>query len=227
MAMTKSSPPEPPPDDLDALLPWYETGRLDPAATDKIAAALDRDSDLRRRLGLVTAEREETTALNEALGAPSTRARDRLFARIDAAPHPSRRADLMSRFGAWVGSLGPRPLGWAAAAAATAIVLQAGLLTREVARQGATFETASAPRSGTAADGVAALVGFVPEASAGEIAAFLQANRMSIVDGPRAGGVFRVRIADRGTAPADVEATLARLRAETRLVRFVAPAASE
>jgi hypothetical protein len=153
-------------------------------------------------------------------------ARDRLFAGIDAASRPSAGADLMSRFGAWMNSLAPGHLGWAAAAAATVIVLQAGLLTREIARQGATFEIASGPRATTAADGAAALVGFVPEAPAGDIAAFLQANRMAIVDGPR-GGLFRVRIAERGAAPADVEAALARLRAETRLVRFAAPAASE
>ncbi|HYY84030.1 MAG TPA: hypothetical protein VE686_05960, partial [Beijerinckiaceae bacterium] len=79
------------PDDLEALLPWHAVGRLGEDDARRVDEALARDPELARRYALVAEERRETIAVNEALGAPSPRTRDRLFERIEAAS-PARSA---------------------------------------------------------------------------------------------------------------------------------------
>ena len=92
---------------------------------------------LARRYELVREELGETIHLNETLGAPSARALDKLMRQIDAEPKRggarrsiSARACLNSS-----PALSPRTLAWSAAAAAVAIVLQAGLIAGVVLNQ--------------------------------------------------------------------------------------------
>ena len=72
----------------------------------------------------------ETIHLNETLGAPSARAIEALFAKIDAEParRPAMSLILGARIGEFFAGLSPRTLAWLASAAALAIVLQAGLI---------------------------------------------------------------------------------------------------
>jgi len=211
-------------DAIDELLPWHVTGRLDPADSERVDAALAADPDLARRLAIAEEEFRETVSLNEALGAPSVRARDALFARIDAAGVPaSRRA--ASQGGGWwttlVAALSPRTLAWSAAAAALVIAVQAGTIgTLLMNERTPGFVTASGPE---AASGSRLLVGFAPEATVAQITAFLQGHRAVVVDGPRAGGVFLVRVGERPLAEAESQQVMAAMRAQGALVRFVAP----
>jgi hypothetical protein len=75
---------EPERHEIEALLPWYAAGTLSRRDADLVERALARDSELARRYDLVRQELTETIHLNEALGAPSARAMEKLFAAIDA-----------------------------------------------------------------------------------------------------------------------------------------------
>jgi len=70
--------------EIEGLLPWHATGTLTLRDTDRVEQALASDRELARRYDLVCQELAETTRLNEALGAPSARAMEKLFAAIDA-----------------------------------------------------------------------------------------------------------------------------------------------
>ena len=222
-----SETPDPDPNDPELLLPWLATGRLDPATTTRLDSLLATDEELRRRLGLVRDELGETVRLNEALGAPSTRAADALFRRIDAdvaAPTPALRRARWSWLRGLLVQPNPRILGWAAAAAMLLILAQASGIALLLEQRGApaTYETASGPTPG-ASGGSYALIGFTPAATAAQIDALLQELHASIVDGPRGGGLYRVRISDATLDVAGLNAALARLRQNAGVIRLVLP----
>src|SRR5262245_64385639 len=70
--------------EIEMLLPWYATGRLDRADMARVESYLARHPQLARQLDLVRDEQEQTVAANEALGWPSAGAIDRLTARLPA-----------------------------------------------------------------------------------------------------------------------------------------------
>src|ERR1044072_576949 len=146
-----------------------------------------------RRYGLVREELGETIHLNETLGAPSARALENLFAKIDAEPErrPAPSLNLGSRIGAFLTSLSPRTLAWSATAAALAIVLQAGFLADIMLKETKTtgYETASAPSTDPGV-GAFTLIRFAPQATSDDINKFLEANKLSIAAGPMAGGLY-------------------------------------
>lgn len=213
------------PDDLEALLPWHAVGRLEGDDARRVDEALARDPELARRYALVAEERDETIAVNEALGAPSARTRDRLFERIEAAS-PARSAAQAAAGRGWldaiVAALSPRGLAFATAALALVALVQAGALTTLLVSDGAgeRYGTASGPQAGDNAAFV--LVAFAPQATAAQIEAFLERSRAVIVDGPRPGGLFRLRVGDRRLAADELGRLVAGLRADPA-VRLVAP----
>jgi anti-sigma factor RsiW len=184
--------------EIEMLLPWHAAGTLSPRETQRVEAALARDPELARRYELVRDELGQTIRLNEALGAPSARAMEKLFAKIDAEParKPALSQIMAIRIGEFFAGLSPRMLAWSASAAALAILLQAGFIAGFVLKQNSEsgYGTASAPANVTA-DGTYALIRFAPQASAEDITKFLETNKLSIADGPAAGGLYRVRIA--------------------------------
>jgi anti-sigma-K factor RskA len=88
--------------EIEELLPWYATGTLSGREAERVEQALAGDHELRNRYDLIRRELAETTRLNEALGAPSARAMDKLFAAINAeearAPRRRRRPISRTRF---------------------------------------------------------------------------------------------------------------------------------
>ena len=223
--------------EIEDLLPWHATGTLSRREAEKVEAALARDPELARRLELVREELAATIHLNETLGAPSPRAAERLFAAIDAEARPVRSLGLSARITEFFASLTPRQLAFSAAAGALAIVLQAGLIGAIVIGQQTqgTYQTASADKPAEA--GSYAFVRFAPDANAQDIASVLDANKVSIVDGPRPGGIYRVRIAalpqdssvqyrgvDTPSSEEQRDRTIARLRTATNVISFVIPA---
>lgn len=232
--MTEQKAPERP--EIEDLLPWHAAGTLGPREAREVEAALTRDPELMRRYMLAREEKDATVELNEALGQPSPRALTKLFAAIDAegGRKPARSAGLATWIGEFIASLTPRQLAFSAIAGALALLLQAGVIGTMFLGEQGSYQTASGGKPGEA--GSFAFVRFAPEASAGDIASLLEENRVSIVDGPRPGGLYRVRIA---AAPADPTVTyrgvdrsaeerrdqaIARLREATGIVRFVVPA---
>src|SRR5665213_2858898 len=72
--------------DIEELLPWYAAGTLSRRDAQRVEAAMASDAELARRLTLAREELGQTIHLNETLGAPSVRAMEQLFAKIDAEP---------------------------------------------------------------------------------------------------------------------------------------------
>jgi len=222
--MTNEREDQRPPDDLEALLPWHAVRRLRDDEAGRVDEALACDPELARRFALVQEERGETVAVNEALGPPSSRVRDRLFERIDAAS-PARSAARATTAGGWleaiVAALSPRTLAFATAALAVLALIQVGVLTTVLVSDGAGYSTASGPDAARE-NGAFVLVAFAPEATAAQIEAFLERSRAVIVDGARPGGLFGLRIGDRPLPAHELERVLAGLRAQP-VIRLAVP----
>jgi len=211
--------------EIDELLPWHAAGTLSRRDAERVEAALARDPALARRYDLVREEMLETIGVNETLGAPSARAMDTLFKKIDAEPvrKPARSLDLAARFREFIASLTPRTLAFSAAAAALALLLQAGVITGVLLNDGKTgYQTASAPTSSPAATGSYAMIRFAPQATATDITQFLDANKLAVTGGPAPGGLYRVRVAMTGIPKAELEKVVKQLQ-QDKTVEFIAP----
>ncbi len=210
--------------EIEELLPWHAAGTLSRRDAQRVEEALARDPELARRYSLVRDEFGETIHLNETLGAPSARARDTLFAKIDAEPARRRVAALGfgNRVSEFFASLSPRTLAWSASAAVFAILLQAGLIAGVMLKETKTtgYQTASAP---TTDPGVGAftLIRFAPQASSDDITKFLEANKLSIAAGPMAGGLYKVRVAVTGIPKGELARIVKKLQ-EDKVVGFIA-----
>jgi anti-sigma-K factor RskA len=75
---------EPERHEIEVLVPWYAAGMLSRCDADLVEQGLARDSELARRYDVVRQKLADTIQLNEALGAPSAGAMEKLFAAIDA-----------------------------------------------------------------------------------------------------------------------------------------------
>jgi anti-sigma factor RsiW len=215
----------PAPDDIEALLPWHAAGTLNWRDTQRVQEALARDPELARRYELVREEFNETIHLNETLGAPSSRAMEKLFAAIDAEPQRLRAPSLNlgARIAEFFASLSPRTLAWSASAAVLAILLQAGFLAGIALKERQTggYETASAPSAAQSTAGSYALIRFAPQASAGDVTKFLADNKITVAGGPSAGGLYRVRIAESKLGKSERDALIQKLQAD-KVVSFIA-----
>jgi hypothetical protein len=216
------------PSEVELLLPWYAAGTLGERDARVVEAALANNPELASRLEWARAEFAAETALNDAAGAPSDGDVAALFDKIDALPAPRRAttgaaSGLGSRIGEFLATLSPRTLAWSALAAALAIVLQAGLLAGIALKERTpgSYQTASEPGEATD-DGTYVLIRFKPEASAGEVAAFLQTNKLVILGGPTTSGLFRVRVAPTKLAPQDL-ARLVKSMQDDKVIGFIAP----
>ena len=107
-----------------------------------------------------------------------------------------------------------------AAAALLVLVQAASLATLMLERQGAgAYQTASGPSS-AAAKGTFALVSFTPEATADAVTALLLENGAEIVEGPKAGGLYRVRISPAALDANTATSLLDKLKSESTAVSF-------
>ena len=214
--------------EIEALLPWFAAGTLSRKDAARVEEALSKDADLSRRFALVRDELGEAIRLNESLGAPSTRAMARLFEKIDAeAPRTQRAmsAGLSVWISEFIASLSPRTLAWSGAAAAFAILLQAGIIAGVLMQDRGGYGLASLDAGvSTGQSGAYAQIRFAPGATSEEITKFLQDNKATIVGGPAAGtGMYRVKVAMTGLAKDDL-ARLVRQLQENKVVGFAAPA---
>ena len=221
---------ESPASDIELLLPWHAAGTLSYRDSQRVETALANDPELARRFELVREELSEDIHLNETLGAPSARAMEALFARIDTEPAraPAMSLNLGARVRDFFASLSPRTLAWSASAAAVAILLQAGLIAGIMIKEnsagttaGGGYETASVP-SAFVGDGSYALIRFQPQANAAEIAKFLEANNLSVTGGPITGALFRVQVAPTKLPTTDLANIVKKLQTDKTVVGFIA-----
>jgi len=209
--------------DIEELLPWHAAGTLSRSEGQRVDAALAADPELARRYALVREEMGQTVQVNEALGVPTARITERLFAKIDAEPKRGGAAASVLRVGEFLASLTPHALAWAAAVATILILVQAGFIVSLVLKNSrGEYQTASAPAA-RHEEGAFALIRFQPQASAADIAKFLQENKLTIVGGPTAGGLYRVRVAPKAL-PQDELAALIKTLQDDKVVAFIGAA---
>lgn len=214
---TRSARTDIEPTEVETLLPWYAAGTLRRRDRLRVEEALRSDPDLARQADLVREELAETIYLNESLGVPSARAMDRLMAAIDDETVARKRASARAvgaRFGTFIASFSPRTLAIAASFAVVAIALQAFLLVGVLTNKPAgSFETASV-NADDHGHGTFAMVRFAREASAAEITRFLEDYQATLVDGPKPGGYYRIRITVKTLAKEELARIVSRMRQE-------------
>ncbi|MBX9843500.1 MAG: hypothetical protein K2Z80_17000 [Xanthobacteraceae bacterium] len=218
------------PEDVELLLPWHAAGTLSRRDAARVEQALANDNELAARYELVREELGEAIRLNENLGAPSARAMEALFAKIDAEPvrTPKTSFNITAWLTNFVAGFSPRTLAYGATAAALAIVLQAGILAGVFVKQGEVggFTVAShTEEAPAAADGAYVGVGFKPDATAAAINAFLNDNKAVIVEGPQPGtDFFRLRVSDKPMSKDELGAVVKKIAANP-VVRITVPSA--
>jgi hypothetical protein len=221
--------------DLEDLLPWHAAGTLDANEAAEVERALAADPELARRFALVREELTETILLNESLGSPSARAMETLFRAIDQDRKEDRkvvrRAANAPSLGARIAEFfSPRAMAWTAAAAVVVVMLQAGVIARMALQEPdgaksyetASFETASAPVTRGLSIGSYALVRFAPQASIADVNKFLDGRNAAIVDGPKPGGIYRVRVAEGSVSRAELGRLVKEMEAAKSIVSFAA-----
>jgi len=216
---------------IEALLPWYESGQLDAEDRKRVEAYLSAHPDMEHQVSLVAEERGEAILLNEARGAPGAGALDRLMATIEneEAANPSL-ASVKPVLVGWMSKLFgtpvPAAMQWAGTAAAVLIVAQGialGVLMTSGVSQGPGYETASGPTQKAAA-GSFALVQFSEDATAENINGLLTEMGLNIVDGPKPGGVYKVRLSSATLEDSKRDTILRELLSHEGLVTLAVPA---
>ncbi|MEM7426055.1 MAG: hypothetical protein AAF441_08165 [Pseudomonadota bacterium] len=205
-------------EEIELLLPWYVTGKLEPSERARVDAYLASHDDLDLQLAAIRDDQDNVITFNEQIAAPAAGGLDRLMARLDAEePEAPRRASFMealqSLFGAW----GSPALKLAAAALVVLVVAQSVALTTLISGQqpGSTFETASGSGAG---EGVDLMIGFKPDATAEQIRVLLEDAELSIVGGPLPGGLFEIRLNSADGSDGELDAVIARLAKRGELV---------
>jgi anti-sigma factor RsiW len=214
-------------EDIEMLLPWYVTGKLVAPDRARVEAWLKSDPDLARQVDLIRAEQIENLRANDAVRAPASLTVEQTMAALHRSGRSSPVAGLVGRIRNFFVMPAAGPVRWAAAAAGAVMLAQAGAVGYLVSqRQGESYQTASGGQSvgQTAAQpGAYALVRFADSATAAGIAAALSELDMRVVDGPRQGGLFRVRIGAADMSEKDRDDRLDALRRRPGLVVLVTP----
>jgi len=210
------------PSEIETLLPWHAAGTLNARDVRRVDDALARDPELARQYAVIREEYAETIGLNESLGAPSTRAMQKLFAAIDAEPvrKPSASLNFSARIAAFFASLSPRTLAWSASLGALVLLLQAGVIGAVLVKnQTATYQTASLSTNEPITRALGpeapprALVRFAPDARVADITALLDSYQASIVDGAK-GGLFRLQFGNKAMTKDEIAALMSKLQNE-------------
>jgi anti-sigma factor RsiW len=209
-------------DEIEKLLPWYVTGRLERADVGRVEAYLRRHPDMLPQLDLIRAERSETVRGNEAIGVPRAGMGEDVLAALP--PSPPRRAQArrrpsLGRSGGWLSMPTAGRLQWAALVAL--ILAQSAVITGLlIFGGGATYRVAAGPSPG---DHLSALVAFADEAKAAAMARLLTEFDATIVDGPKPGGVYKIKVRSRDNSRAAQQQLLDRLAARRDVIRIVLP----
>lgn len=213
-------------DEFAALLPWYVSGKISADDKARVDAYRRAHPEVEAQIALAREEADIVFADNSAI-VPPRAALSRLQASIANSPsalvHAARQS-VIERVGIWLQSLTPRQLAYAGLAAAFVVVAQAASIGSMLSQHsGQGFQTASGPEA-SAGQGTFALVAFQPSAPTGTLSAFLADNGFKIADGPKAGGIFRLKLSDATLAAGDVDAAISKLKARSDLVSFASAA---
>jgi hypothetical protein len=233
MAMIKDETPKR--EEIERLLPWYATGKLDREDMSRVSAWLAEHQDAARQLELIREERAESERANRALGTPSPQALDRLMTSIGAQKQliePQKRTQRRALGAAWsavtdfFAAPTPGAVRWAAMAAAAVAIIQAAVIFALAFKTttgnhggGNGFHLAAGREPGTEG-GATLLIAFTDTATAPAITGFLGEFNASIVAGPKPGGVYKVVFR---SPDADLKGLMQRVSGRKDIVRLVLP----
>lgn len=223
--MTSANETIPERDEIEMLLPWYATGKLDKADRARVEEWLAHEPAMMRQLGLIRAEQEQSIRSNEDIAFPRRLSVDSVMAHAGLAgtSRPGPLHAVLDAVRDFFQMPTPGAVRWAAAAAAVVIVAQAAVIgVVGTSPDTAGYQTASGEQRPISA-GTFALVRFADGAALKDVTAVLASLDMAITDGPRAGGFYRVRLAAANLDDAARAARMAELGKRSDLVLFVTP----
>jgi hypothetical protein len=219
-------------EDVEALLPWYEKGTLPDEDAHTVEDYLKaHPADGNRFIELIREEVTETIEANEQAGMPSSAALNRLMESIAAEPKRAG-AVVRDRAGGFFTRLfGQGAAPWlpvATAAACLVILVQAGtiglLLTNpdviEEPGPGRVTRSIKPELAGNNNQGTV-LIRFNPNATAKDITALLNTLEATIIEGPKLGGVYRVRISNKPLKTEQIDAILKQMRERSDIITDV------
>lgn len=182
----------------ELLLPWYVSGNLSNKEKAEVDIWLHENPEAQAHLSRVEEEHIVTIESAEEIPMPRAAAVNDLLAAISGdARKQNSGASLSERFFAL---LTPRWAMAGAAALALLLVAQGTTIGMLVSEPPATFETASGPTE--TVSGITALVAFQSTQSVADISAYLEDNGLTIIGGPKPGGIYRITAenSDKGRA---------------------------
>jgi hypothetical protein len=206
-------------EEIEALLPWYVTGRLDRADRARVDAYLASHPEMRHQLAMIDGDRQVVVQANKRIAVPRTLSASTLSARL---PRPM--VGIIERFVSPVRDLFMAPTAesvrWAATAVAVAFVAQGVVIGSLGSGGNVGYETASGgsePASQTAT----VLVRFAPAVTLEAVGEALGKRDMRIVDGPKPGQIYVIAIGPRELDAQGREKRAAELRAMSGVVALV------
>lgn len=207
--------------EIEMLLPWYVTGRLGTADAARVQAYLAAHPDMQRQLALAREEQDESVRANERLGAPTAGSLDRLMASIERdARTPVSLRTAWIRISEFFAAPTPGGLRWGMATAGILLLLQAAVIgSLLIERTTDGYQTASGKQA--VAAGPTLLVGFADNATAPAIAALLSELDAQIIEGPKPGGMYRLRLAKPPASEAERQEVVRRFLARPDVVKIV------
>ena len=210
-------------EEIEMLLPFYVTGQLDRGDADKIDEYVSRRPIVARHLSLIPDQPAGAVAPNEAVAARPAGNFPRLATAIAVRPAQTARLEgrLLDRIKRFFEMPASHSRGWISAAAALVIIVQgAAIATLVVTQYSPTFTAASGGREATGA-GTFVVVRFADGATTSAVTEVLAGLDMAIVDGPKSGGLFTVRLGARDMKEAERDRAIADLKAHSDLITFV------
>lgn len=206
------------PQDVEELLPWYVTGRVTREEARGVEAALKTMPDLAAKLAAVQRERDAVARGSEAVEPPPPENLQRLLRQVEKTRQARLSTVEAAPSGAdWLGAILGRRLVWQAAFAAACVVI--ALLGVRL------YDPSTPPGFGTAAGitgaeaGANLVVTFQAAATNADISALLDSLDATIVDGPKPGNAYVLRLPS--ADPAHVASAMERLLERKDLVQSV------
>lgn len=220
--MTTSAPTDR--EEIERLLPFYVNGTLEAAERKLVDDARASDETIDREIAFLEAVRDGVRAdTGEETNSPGEFGLKRLEREIRAGNAGAEASPgLQPANDSQLSSDNVRPIfsqrgGWRPMALAASLALVIGFGAANLIPLGGTGDNYQAAGGGTiSAAGPVLQISFVPTTSERAIRALLQQNKLSIISGPSALGIYRVVI--RGGTAADVKKTIASLTARRDVI---------
>jgi anti-sigma factor RsiW len=224
-------------DEIEMLLPWYATGKLEAGDRAKVEAYLTIHPDMQSQLDMIADDMNATIELNEAAGSLPAGALNNLLENLDAQFGPEKKTSdkgwLATQFARLATAFEVPAVRYAGIAAAVVIAVQAATIgsltigTKDPAgyqsassKSPAGYQTASGPSENAEDKGPHLLVKFAPDAKAAEITALMEEIDGTIVSGPRAQGFYEIKLNKENISEAEIDLVVKNLGKRKNLIGF-------